>query len=130
MAATDLYLFAMPVWVPYAAFADPVVKSPRVYIVAPHLASRAQRAVQVLDRSLYREIADQFLRDEGAELVAERLGGELIGAHGVATLIGAGLPEELEEVLALLGALYAPQAGRAGRPEPSESAVRRVPGRG
>ncbi|MFF8186498.1 hypothetical protein ACF044_04485 [Microbacterium sp. NPDC016588] len=108
----DVYLVSLPVWVPPEAGARHL---PVLALLARAPSTAALRAVPLIDIPVYRELATTFLQGEPCEVVANRLGCELIGPHGAATLLGGPLPEERSELLELLGDLYAPRHPRRRR---------------
>jgi hypothetical protein len=96
---------------------------PLVALLATSPASPAVEALPIIDLPVFRDLALKFLEGESCERVSEEyLGGWLMDPHSVATFLGAPLPEERPELLAMLGNLYAPRSGPTGE----RSARRRV----
>lgn len=103
---SEVYMVSLPAWVPAGAVTQNL---PVVALRARSPKTPASEAIPIIDVPLYRTLAESFLGDEACEDVAERLGGALIGPHGVATLLGGPLPEERAELHDLFGSLYAPR---------------------
>lgn len=108
----DVYLVSLPVWVPLEAGARHL---PVLALLARTPSAPALQAVPLIDIPVYRQLATTFLEGEPCGVVAHRLGCELIGPHGAATLLGGPLPEERPELMELLGDLYAARHPRRRR---------------
>lgn len=102
----DVYLVSVPVWAPLEPRAQHL---PVLALLARGPSAPAVQAVPLIDIPLYRELATTFLEGEPCDVAANRLGCELIGPHGAATLLGGPLPEERPELIELLGGLYVPR---------------------